>query len=159
MAQIREYVLAFDTANEVIALGVGRLVPGEGAGEGEVEGAGAAGGTPSIEIIASERIPAHRASNTRLLPEIDNLLARLGIAREALACVCVGRGPGSFTGVRIAMATAKGIASALRLPLLGVSTTDAVAWGAWAAGVRGDVAVAADAMRHEVYPMRYQLGE
>ena len=146
MALLREYVLAFDTANEVIALGVGRLVRGEGAAS-------------SVEIIASERIPAHRASNTRLLPEIDALLARLGVTRDALACVCVGRGPGSFTGVRIAMATAKGIASALRLPLLGVSTTDAVAWGAWAAGVRGDVAVAADAMRHEVYPMRYALGE
>ena len=125
MAQIREYVLAFDTANEVIALGVGRLVPREGGAEGE--GAGAADGTPSIEIIASERIPAHRASNTRLLPEIDALLVRLGVAREALVSICVGRGPGSFTGVRIAMATAKGIASALRLPLVGVSTTDAVA--------------------------------
>ncbi|MBR3259054.1 MAG: tRNA (adenosine(37)-N6)-threonylcarbamoyltransferase complex dimerization subunit type 1 TsaB, partial [Eggerthellaceae bacterium] len=120
MAQIREYVLAFDTANEVIALGVGRLVPGKGADGSEGRG------IPSIEIIASERIPAHRASNTRLLPEIDGLLERLGVAREALASICVGRGPGSFTGVRIAMATAKGIASALRLPLVGVSTTDAV---------------------------------
>ena len=143
-ALTREYVLAFDTANEVIALGVGRLVRGE---------------IPSIEIIASERIPAHRASNTRLLPEVDALLARLGVARGELACICVGRGPGSFTGVRIAMATAKGMASALRLPLVGVSTTDAVAQVLWAAGVRGDVAVAADAMRHEVYPMRYALGE
>ncbi|MBQ3386748.1 MAG: tRNA (adenosine(37)-N6)-threonylcarbamoyltransferase complex dimerization subunit type 1 TsaB, partial [Eggerthellaceae bacterium] len=117
----REYVLAFDTANEVIALGVGRLHPG-------VEGA-----SPSVDIIAGERIAAHRASNTRLLPEIDALLGRLGVSREALACVCVGRGPGSFTGVRIAMATAKGVASALGIALVGVSTTDAVAWGAWAA--------------------------
>ena len=141
-----DIVLAFDTANEAIALGLGRLDRGGSCG-------------CSCHVLASERIPAHRASNTRLLPEIDALMAREGVSREQLACVCVGRGPGSFTGVRIAMATAKGIASALRLPLLGVSTTDAVAWGAWAAGVRGDVAVAADAMRHEVYPMRYAVGE
>ncbi|MBR2791023.1 MAG: tRNA (adenosine(37)-N6)-threonylcarbamoyltransferase complex transferase subunit TsaD [Eggerthellaceae bacterium] len=147
MALSREYVLAFDTANEVIALGVGRLHPG-------VDGT-----SPSIDIIAGERIAAHRASNTRLLPEIDALLERLGVPREALTCVCVGRGPGSFTGVRIAMATAKGIASALGIALVGVSTTDAVAWGAWAAGLRGELAVAADAMRHEVYPMRYTLDE
>ena len=173
MAVPREYVLAFDTANEVIALGVGRLVPaatrvilseaGEDAATrvilSEAGEAREVEGSPSIEIIASERIPAHRASNTRLLPEIDAFLARLGLPRHSLACVCVGRGPGSFTGVRIAMATAKGIAGALRLPLVGVSTTDAVAWGAWLAGVRGDVAVVADAMRHEVYPMRYALEE
>ena len=184
----RDIVLAFDTANEVIALGLGRLVRADaGAGtacegmssraqtvlssHGQPTGLSGSCGTrnegmpsqasfePHIDILASERIPAHRASNTRLLPEVDALLAREGVAREDLACVCVGRGPGSFTGVRIAMATAKGIASALRLPLVGVSTTDAVAWGVWAAGVRGEVAVAADAMRHEVYPMRYAVGE
>ncbi len=123
------YVLAFDTANEVIAVGVG--------------------------VLHEEA----RQSNTQLIPRIDALLAERGIARGDIACVCVGRGPGSFTGVRIAMATAKGIASALEVGLVGVSSLDAVAWGVWEFGARGEVAVVADAMRKEVYPVRYLVDD
>ncbi|OUO90653.1 multifunctional tRNA N6-adenosine(37)-N6- threonylcarbamoyltransferase complex dimerization subunit type 1 TsaB/ribosomal protein alanine acetyltransferase/tRNA (adenosine(37)-N6)-threonylcarbamoyltransferase complex transferase subunit TsaD [Gordonibacter sp. An232A] len=137
------HVLAFDTANEVIALGVGVL---------RAE-------TRSIEVAASVEVEARRASNTQLVPRIDAVLSDLGVARADIACVCVGRGPGSFTGVRIAMATAKGIASALGVGLVGVSSLDAVAWNAQAAGVRGRLAVVADAMRKEVYPVRYVLDE
>ena len=57
------------------------------------------------------------------------------------------------------MATAKGVASALGVGLVGISTLDAVAWGAWEAGMRGALLVAADAMRKEVYPVRYHLDE
>ncbi len=156
MTAAEAYVLAFDTANEVIALGLGRLVP---SGQPVCAGAEGEGATPRIDVVASRSIPAQRSSNTRLLPEIDALMAEAGVPREALACVAVGRGPGSFTGVRIAMATAKGIASALRLPLVGVSSTDAVAYGAHTAGVRGTLYVVADAMRHEVYPMCYEVSD
>ncbi len=72
---------------------------------------------------------ARRASNTQLLPRIDELCAQAGVGRGEIACVAVGRGPGSFTGVRIALACAKGIASALEVGLVGVSSLDAVAWG------------------------------
>lgn len=135
--------LAFDTANEVIAVGLGAL---------EREGC-------TVRAEASAQVEARRASNTQLLPRIDALLDGAGAARADLACVCVGRGPGSFTGVRIAMATAKGIASALGVPLVGASSLDAVAWEAWASGVRGPLAVVADAMRKEVYPVRYALDD
>ncbi|WP_415991141.1 tRNA (adenosine(37)-N6)-threonylcarbamoyltransferase complex transferase subunit TsaD [Adlercreutzia equolifaciens] len=137
------YVLAFDTANEVIALGVGRLDAAARA----------------IELVASTEVEARRASNTQLVPRIDELCAQADVAREEIACVCVGRGPGSFTGVRIALATAKGVASALEVGLVGVSSLDAVAWGAWRAGERGSLLVVADAMRREVYPVEYRLGE
>lgn len=137
------YVLAFDTANEVIAIGVGKLDEPE----------------RSVEVLRSEVIAARRASNTKLLPSIDEAVCACGVSREDIACVLVGRGPGSFTGVRIAMATAKGVASALGVPLLGVSSLDAVAWNAWQAGVRGELLVAADAMRKEVYPVDFFLGE
>ena len=137
------YVLAFDTANEVIAMGLGRLDACERA----------------VEPVATLEVEARRASNTQLLPRVDALLRDAGISRGQLACVCVGRGPGSFTGVRIAMATAKGIAQALGVALVGVSSLDAVAWHAWAAGTRGALAVVADAMRREVYPVRYALDD
>ena len=139
----RDLVLAFDTANEVVAIGVGRLVP-----DGR-----------SVETVAAFGVQARRASNTRLLPEIDALLKEHGITRDRIACVAVGRGPGSFTGVRIAMATAKGVASALKVGLVGVSTLDAIAWNAWDSGIRGRVLVVADAMRHEVYPVRYLVDD
>jgi N6-L-threonylcarbamoyladenine synthase/protein kinase Bud32 len=137
------YLLAFDTANEVIAIGLGILHPD----------------SRTVECAASCCIEAHRASNTRLLPSIEALLSEAGIARDDIACVACGRGPGSFTGVRICIATAKGMASALEVPLLGVSTLDAVAWGLQDAGLRGDALVLADAMRKEVYPVRYLLGD
>ncbi len=140
-AQAASYVLAFDTANEVVALGVGKL---DEAGRG-------------VEVVATREIRAHRASNTTLVPAIDGLLGQLGVSRSQIACVCTGRGPGSFTGVRIAMACAKGIASALGVGLIGVSTLDAIAWNAQVQGVRGDVLVVADAMRKEVYPVRFAL--
>ena len=133
------FALAFDTANEVIAIGLG----------------GIEAASRSFNLVAHEEVEARRQSNTQLIPRIDALLERAGVARDAIACVAVGRGPGSFTGVRIAMATAKGIASALEVGLVGVSSLDAVAWGVWESGERGDVAVVADAMRKEVYPVRY----
>ncbi len=135
------YVLAFDTSNEVIAIGLGLLQPA----------------SCGVELVASIEVAAHRASNTQLLPRIDALLSAEGVQQEQLACVVVGCGPGSFTGVRIAMATAKGIASALEAPLIGVSSLDVVAWNAWREGERGLLAVVADAMRKEVYPVRYRL--
>ena len=135
------YVLAFDTANEVIAIGLGIL----------------AASNRSVEILRSDVVPARRASNTQLLPRVDEAVSACGITREDISCVVVGRGPGSFTGVRIAMASAKGVASALGVALVGVSSLDAVAWGAWKAGARGNVLVAADAMRKEVYPVDFFL--
>lgn len=139
----RNIVLAFDTANEVIAVGVGRLDASARA----------------VEPLASLEVAARRASNTQLLSRIDEALAEAGVEKSQIACVACGRGPGSFTGVRICMATAKGVASALDVALWGVSTTDSVAWRLWASGVRGSAVVVADAMRKEVYPVRYSLSE
>ena len=148
------YVLAFDTANEVVAVGVGHVgVQDEGGCAFVLAPCSQEG------IVATKEVAAHRASNTVLLHEVDALLAESGVSKEEIAAVVCGRGPGSFTGVRICMATAKGMASALEVPLLGVSTLDAVAWNAWASGVRGRVLVAADAMRKEVYPVLFDIDD
>lgn len=142
MAQ-KDYILAFDTANEVIALGIGKLDRS----------------SRSIEVLASEEIPAFRASNTKLIAQIERALDHARVSKDAIACVVCGRGPGSFTGVRICVATAKGIALGLGVPLFGVSTLDVQAWDRWADSVRGEVVVLGDAMRKEVYPVRYLLDD
>ena len=135
------FVLAFDTANEVVAVAIGQL-------DAQVK---------AVNAIACREVQAHRASNTTLVPLIDEMINGHGVKRSQIACVCVGRGPGSFTGVRIAMAAAKGIAQALGVGLIGVSTLDAIAWNALATGVKGQLLVVADAMRKEVYPVFYNL--
>jgi N6-L-threonylcarbamoyladenine synthase/protein kinase Bud32 len=137
----KDLVLAFDTSNEMVAVGIGRLDEAARA----------------ILPVATAKEQAHRASNTKLLPMIDRLVKAEGLARDRIAAVVCGRGPGSFTGVRICLATAKGVASALEVGLYGVSTPDAIAWHLWETGVRASAAVVADAMRKEVYPVCYRI--
>ena len=183
---VRKYILAFDTANEVVAIGVGKMrqmhrvrlgassvlsaqetseISQKASGTfqevSEISSASNASldflKSVPVDIVVTHEVPAHRASNTMLLSEVDSVLVNAGVDKSDIAAIVCGRGPGSFTGVRICMATAKGVASALEVPLFGVSTLDAVAWNAWAEGVRGRVLVAADAMRKEVYPALFDF--
>lgn len=86
--------------------------------------------------------------HTRLiLPFIDALLAAAGLPKSRLDAVAFGRGPGSFTGIRIALAIAQGIGLGLDIPLLPVSTLAALAMGANA----DKIYAALDARLGEVY--------
>jgi tRNA threonylcarbamoyladenosine biosynthesis protein TsaB len=81
------------------------------------------------------------------LPWAEQLLAEAGIAKSQLDAVAVGRGPGAFTGVRLAIALAQGIALALDRPVVAISTLAALAMRS-----RGDRVLAAiDARMGEVY--------
>ena len=80
-----------------------------------------------------------------LLADVDALLAAAGVAPPDLTGIVVGTGPGSFTGTRIGLAVARGLALSLELPVAGVSTLDALA-----AGVEGAFPVI-DARRGEVF--------
>jgi tRNA threonylcarbamoyl adenosine modification protein YeaZ len=85
----------------------------------------------------------------RVLADVDALLREAGLAPRDLEAVAVGTGPGSFTGVRIGIATARGLAVSLGIPLAGVPTLDALA-----AGAPGALPVV-DARRGEVFvPLR-----
>jgi tRNA threonylcarbamoyl adenosine modification protein YeaZ len=84
--------------------------------------------------------------NEKLLPAIDWLLSENGIDRRTLDLLAVTRGPGSFTGVRIGLATMQGLAMALGRPVCAMSTHEAVAFGE-----PGRVAVVDDAGRGEFY--------
>lgn len=84
------------------------------------------------------------------LPWADALLAEAGVARAQLDAIAVGRGPGAFTGVRLAIALAQGVALALDRPVLPVSTLAVLAAGAAAAGPARILATI-DARMGEVY--------
>jgi len=88
-----------------------------------------------------------------LLPIIDEALAKSGIDRKDIGLIAVGTGPGSFTGLRIGIATAKGLGVGLGCPLAGVSTLDAVAKGALPAPLQ--IMPVLDAKKHEVFCALY----
>ena len=95
-----------------------------------------------------ERFEVAPRRHTELaLPWAEALLAEAGIARSQLDAIAVGRGPGAFTGVRLAIAVAQGIALALDLPVVPVSTLAALAMRA--GGERRVAAI--DARMGEVY--------
>lgn len=91
-----------------------------------------------------------------LLPLADRLLAELGFGAGDLDLVVCSVGPGSFTGIRIGLATAKGIAFATGCPLVGVSTLDALALP-WA-GFPGGVWAVIDARKGRWYAAGYRHG-
>ncbi|WP_305806450.1 tRNA (adenosine(37)-N6)-threonylcarbamoyltransferase complex dimerization subunit type 1 TsaB [Stenotrophomonas sp. YIM B06876] len=87
------------------------------------------------------------------LPWAEQLLAEAGIVRAQLDAIALGRGPGAFTGVRLAIALAQGIALALDRPLLPVSTLQALALRAPQDAPR--ILASIDARMGEVYAARY----
>ncbi len=80
--------------------------------------------------VLAEQILNSRASHSeRLLTSIESILKLAQKKLEDCSCVCVSVGPGSFTGVRIGLATAKGLAFATNKPIIGISTLDVLANG------------------------------
>lgn len=100
---------------------------------------------------------AHPGHATRLLAMADELLARAGVAWSALDRIAVGVGPGTFTGLRVGIATARGLAQSLAVDLVGVSSLLALAHAAAAGqGHRGVLSVI-DARRGQVFAAAYAL--
>ena len=82
------------------------------------------------KLLGEQRWESRHRHGEELLERIDRLLAEAGARKGDLAGVIVGTGPGSFTGLRIGLATAKTIAYSLGIPVVGVSTTVAIAHAA-----------------------------
>jgi tRNA threonylcarbamoyladenosine biosynthesis protein TsaB len=127
-------ILAFDTSGEVLSI---RLETSRTIRNLVIDGA------------------LHHAE--RLMPEIDEMLKKEELSAAKLDLIVTSRGPGSFTGLRIGMATAKGIAVGAHVPLVSVSTLDAMAWG------KKDIATAVlpliDARKGRFYCALYLSGE
>jgi tRNA threonylcarbamoyladenosine biosynthesis protein TsaB len=125
-------VLAFDTSGTVGSVAVGR----------------------GARLLASATIEDRREHAARLVPAIDKALERCGMRLPAVSGIVVGEGPGSFTGVRVAAATAKGLAHALGAPLWAFSSLAAAALAEDAGPLRY---VLFDARHDRVYGACYEV--
>ena len=126
------HVLAFDTATDVVTVAIGR------------------DGVP----LGALRIASGREHAERLVPAIRALVADTGVGLDKLAAIAVGVGPGRFTGLRVGITTAKVMAQALRIPVVGIGTLDLVAYPLRYS--RREVVAVVDARRREVFWARYR---
>jgi tRNA threonylcarbamoyl adenosine modification protein YeaZ len=127
-------VLAFDTATAAVTVALHEWSPGEKA----------------LVRAATETVDRRHAE--LLAPSISAVLAEAGADRTDLSAIVVGVGPGPYTGLRVGLATAQALGGALRIPVHGICTLDAIAW---ASGLTTPFVVATDARRKEVYWARY----
>lgn len=95
----------------------------------------------------------------KVLPMVDELLAEAGIKRSDLGAIAFGRGPGAFTGLRIAASVVQGLAFALDLPVIPVSSLQALAQRGVREYSQRQTLAAIDARMGEIYWAAYQVNE
>ena len=106
----------------------------------------------------SERFEiAPGAHSQQILPMVESLLGEAGMVLSQLDAIAFGRGPGSFTGLRVAAGVTQGIAFGADLPVVSVSTLAALAQGAWETLRQDHVLSALDARMDEVYWGAFKL--
>lgn len=110
-------------------------------------------GDGAVPIAEWESDAFMRHSET-LVPALGEIFAKHNIKPGAIGCVAVGLGPGSFTGLRVGITTAKIFAYAFKIKIVGVSSLAAIAH---ASKLRGRVAVTRDARRGKVYAALYEM--
>lgn len=105
------------------------------------------------DVIAAlhEELPKGQAE--RLMPMLEEVLAAVGVGFGDLKAIGVGAGPGNFTGIRISIAAARGLALGLGIPAVGVSVLEALAWGH-----DGPVLASIAAGRGHLYLQRFAKG-
>ena len=100
-------------------------------------------------VLASAYQNMGLTHSVTLMPLVDSMLKNAGLTAKDMELIAVAAGPGSFTGLRIGVSAAKGLAWALELPCCGVSTLEAMAENARA--FEGTVICAMDARRQQIY--------
>lgn len=110
------------------------------------------------EVTLAEYTVNYKKTHSQtLLPMIDEMMRLLDMEPSAVDAIAVSGGPGSFTGLRIGSATAKGLGLALKKPLIHVPTLDAMAYGLF--GASGLICPMMDARRQQVYTGIYRFEE
>ncbi len=107
--------------------------------------------------VDSREIATPREQTERLLVVVDELLAGAGLEVARLDGIAFGRGPGSFTGLRVAAAVAQGLAAPARVPLLPVSSLLCLAQRAWRSEGVEHALVSVDAHMGEIYWGEFEL--
>lgn len=117
--------------------------------------------TASVAIVEDGILTGEYTTNYKkthsvtLLPMLDELSKMCELDLETVDAIAVSAGPGSFTGLRIASSTAKGIGLAINKPIIEVPTVDALAFNLW--GVTDIICPIMDARRGEVYSGLYSF--
>jgi tRNA threonylcarbamoyladenosine biosynthesis protein TsaB len=123
--------LTIDTTTKVTALGLGE----------------------DGQLIAEGFLHTTKTHSERLIPMLDQLLGAAAWKLQDLDFVGVVRGPGSFTGIRIGIASAQGLTEVLQLPLIGVLSLDTLAWAGY--GRSEAIVPILDARKNEWYTAGY----
>lgn len=108
-------------------------------------------------MTAEYTVDFKKTHSQTLLPMLDEIVKLLELDLNTVDAIAVAGGPGSFTGLRIGAATAKGLGLALHKPLVHVPTVDAMAYNMW--GAAGLVCPIMDAKRSQVYTGLYRTEE
>ncbi len=104
----------------------------------------------SDEVVRAESFVCNKLTHSEtLLSMVDQAVSASGLVLKDMDAIAVSEGPGSFTGLRIGSATAKGLAEAIGRPVIGVPTVDALAQNM--AGFEGNIVPLMDARRNETY--------
>ncbi|MCD7884036.1 MAG: tRNA (adenosine(37)-N6)-threonylcarbamoyltransferase complex dimerization subunit type 1 TsaB [Lachnospiraceae bacterium] len=100
-------------------------------------------------LLAEYTVNYKKTHSQTLLPMLDEVARMIDLDLQSVDAIAVAGGPGSFTGLRIGSATAKGLGLALDLPLISVPTVDALAWNLY--GCQDLICPIMDARRNQVY--------
>ncbi len=123
-----------------------------------LDSSGLVAGVAVVEdgVLLAEYTTNYRKTHSQtLLPMLDELKKMIELDLNTLDAIAVASGPGSFTGLRIGSATAKGLGLALGKPLVEVPTLEGLAWNLW--GTDHIVCPLMDARRNQVYTAAYEF--
>ncbi|NLP44907.1 MAG: tRNA (adenosine(37)-N6)-threonylcarbamoyltransferase complex dimerization subunit type 1 TsaB [Peptococcaceae bacterium] len=109
------------------------------------------------KLVGEGFLHTGKTHSERLIPMLDQLLTAAAWKLAELDFIAVVRGPGSFTGIRIGIATAQGLAQVLKIPVFGITSLDTLAWAG--RGRSEEIVVLLDARKNEYYYARYRFLE